>query len=162
MIFITGAASAGKTSAIRLLKEMLPDDKFDIHDIDEADRWAGDYEAWRDAKIEYWLKQSIENKKKGIETILCGIIYPEHVVNAHSYAEAEPVEYILLDATPEAIRERYYKKMEPWLNRQMEISKELRTELAGLENKQVVDTVNASTVEVAQAIVSRINSSEML
>ncbi len=76
MIFITGAASAGKTSLINRLKESLPSDKFDIHDIDEADKWGDDYESWRDAKVEFWLKQTIENRTKGIETILCGIIYP--------------------------------------------------------------------------------------
>ena len=74
MIFITGAAGAGKSSVTRALKTHLPKDKFDIHDIDEADKWIDSYEDWRDAKIEHWLKVSIDNRKEGITTILCGIV----------------------------------------------------------------------------------------
>jgi len=159
MIFITGAASAGKTSVVKLLKQHLPSDKFDIHDIDEADRWTDDYENWRDAKIEHWLKQSIENREKGVETILCGIIYPEHVVKSPSYTEAEPVKYVLLDATPEVIKERYYKKMQPWLNRQMEISKDLKGELQNLENNQIIDTTNISSDVVAENLIKQIELS---
>ena len=159
MIFITGAASTGKTSIVKRLKELLPNDKFDIHDIDEADKWGDDYEGWRDAKIEHWLKQSIENRKKGMETILCGIIYPEHVIKSRSYAKAGQVKYVLLDATPEAIKERYYKKMERWLNRQMEISKELKSELQNVKNKQVIDTDSITSDAVAENLAKHLEQS---
>jgi len=152
MIIITGAASAGKTSLIKRLKGQLPSDKYDIHDIDEADRWTDSYEDWRDAKIEYWLKQSIENHKRGIETILCGIIYPEHVTNLPSYAEAKPVEYINLDATPEEITERFLKRRQRWLNRQIEISKELRDELQNTENAHIIDTTGVDPDEIASKV----------
>lgn len=161
MLFITGAANTGKSSLVKLLKEGLPSDKFDIHDIDEADRWTDDYESWRDAKIEHWLMQSIKNKKYGIETILCGIIYPDHVVKAPSYAEAKPVEYILLDATPEAIKGRYYKKMEPWLSRQIEISQEIKTELQGIEDKQIVDTTSATSDGIAESLIRKLDPSSL-
>lgn len=156
MIFITSAASAGKTSVVKLLKERLPSDKFDIHDIDEADKWGDDYEGWRNAKIEHWLKQSIKNRKKGVETILCGIIYPEHVIKSPSYAKAQPVKYVLLDATPEVIKDRYYKKMERWLNRQMEISKELKIELKNIKNKQVIDTNNINSDAVMEELIKHL------
>jgi thymidylate kinase len=157
MIFITGAASAGKTSLIKLLKEQLPADKFDIHDIDEADGWTDDYEAWRDAKIEHWLKQSIKNKQKGIETILCGIIYPEHAEKCASYTQAQPVEYILLDADADTMRQRFYKRMESRINRQIEISKELKLELEAIDNKTVVDTTRLSVGDIAGVVASRLN-----
>ena len=112
MIFITGAASAGKTSVIRRLKEALPEGKFDIHDIDEADLWGDDYEGWRIKKIEYWLAKSIENRKHGIETILCGIIHPAIVEAAPSFVAAYPIEYILLEASPEVMAERFFKRKE--------------------------------------------------
>lgn len=156
MIFITGASSTGKTSLIKRLKEQLPSDKFDIHDIDEADKWGDDYEGWRDAKIEYWLKQSIKNRGKGIETILCGIIYPEHVTKAPSYDEAQPVEYVLLDATPKAIEERFYKRKQSWLNRQMEISQELKKELQQVKNKHIVDTNSITSDDVAESLVKHL------
>lgn len=156
MIFITGASSVGKTSLIKRLKEQLPSDKFDIHDIDEADKWGDDYESWRDAKIEYWLKQSIKNREKGIETILCGIIYPEHVIKAPSYTEAQPVEYVLLDATPKAIEERFYKRKRSWLGRQMEISQELKKELQQIENKHIVDTNSVTSDDVAENLVKHL------
>ncbi len=157
MILITGAASSGKTSAVKLLKEQLPADKFDIHDIDEADKWTNDYEGWRDAKIEYWLKQSIENRKQGIETILCGIIYPKDVVKPPSYSVAQPVEYILLDASPETIQDRYYKKMQPWLSRQKEISKELKSEFQNKPGIKVLDTTNTSSNDIARTIAKQLS-----
>lgn len=156
MIFITGASSAGKTSLIKRLKEQLPSDKFDIHDIDEADKWGDDYESWRDAKIEYWLKQSIRNREKGVETILCGIIYPEHVMKAPSYTEAQPIEFVLLDAAPKVIKERYYKKRQPWLARQMEISQELKSELQHIQNTHIIDTNSITSDDVAEKLVKRL------
>lgn len=160
MIVITGAASTGKSSLVNELKEKLSGDKFDIHDIDEADRWGDDYEAWRDAKVEYWLKQSIENRKLGIETILCGIIYPKHVVKSPAYAYAAPVEYINLDATPDVITQRYLKRRQVWLDRQIEISKELREELQVAENAQIIDTSNIPSSEVAERVVNLIQPTD--
>lgn len=160
MIFITGAASTGKTTLIDQLKQQLPVDKFDVHDIDEADRWGDDYEGWRDAKIEYWLKQSIQNKIAGIETILCGIIYPEYVTKSPSYTEAGPVTYINLSATPEVITERYLKRQKRWLDRQIEISQELRDELQGTKNAHIIDTSNIASDEVLTSVLKLISPAE--
>ena len=73
---------------------------------------------------------------------------------AASFSEAKPIEYILLDATPEAIQQRYYKKMQPWLSRQQEIAKELRDSIQTVEGKQVINTVNDSSDEIAKDIAS--------
>ncbi len=156
MIFIIGAASVGKTSLVNQLKEKLPARKFDIHDIDEADLWTDSYEKWRDAKIEHWLKQSIINRENGIETILCGIIYPAHVVKSSSYGLAKPVEYILLDAHADAIKERFYKRMESKINKQVEIAGELKSELQTVKNKQVVDTTDLSIEDIANTVLKTI------
>lgn len=158
MIFITGAASSGKTSLTKLLKAQLPSDKFDIHDIDEADRWSDDYEAWRDAKVEHWLKQSIENRKEGVETILCGIIYPEHAAKCPSYDAAQPVKYILLDASPEELTERFHKRMEGRINRQISISQELKKEVQDTENREVVETTNMAIEDIAGSVAGRLTS----
>lgn len=149
MIFITGASSAGKTSLIDRLKKQLSRTKFDIHDIDEADRWTDNYEEWRDAKIEFWLQQSIKNREKGIETILCGIIYPKHVIRSPSYEAAAPVRYILLDADEGAIRERSYKRIESRISTQLAIAKDLKGELEDLKNKQIINTTNLSIENIA-------------
>lgn len=158
MIFITGSSSAGKTSLIEQLKEQLPRDKFDIHDIDEADKWTDNYESWRDAKIEHWLKQSIKNKKNGIETILCGIIYPEHVAKCDSFKDAQPIKYILLDASAEVIKARFYKRMESRINRQVEISNELKIELEDVDNRDIIDTTTLATEDIASIVTDKIKS----
>jgi adenylate kinase family enzyme len=175
MIFITGAAGAGKSSVVRALKARLPQNKFDIHDIDEADKWDDGYESWRDAKIEHWLKQSIDNRKHGITTILCGIIYPDHVEKAPSYASASPVSYVLLDIPASIVTERNLEKhtlgtaeekrlgrFEPdskwdrWAKRQMEITVELRRECGNLENTEVFDPATRTADEIAGEIAKRI------
>ncbi len=155
MIFITGAASAGKTSLIDRLKAQLPSDKFDIHDIDEADKWEDDYEAWRNAKIEQSLKQSIQNKKNGIETILCGIIYPEDVAKCHSFHDAGPIRYILLDASPEALKARFYMRLEGRINRQIEISNEIKKEILGIEGADIIDTSPLSTENITRLVTKK-------
>ncbi len=120
IIFITGTGGAGKTTLIADLKRDLPAEKFDIHDIDEADRWGdnANYSAWRRAKIEYYLEQSKKNDKKGIDTILCGIIFPQGVLNSEVYPGAS-ARFILLDAEPDSIasrlRVRHTTATEEWL-----------------------------------------------
>ncbi len=156
MIFITGPASAGKTSLIKLLKEHVPKEKFDIHDIDEADKWTDDYVAWRDSKVEYWLKQSIENRKKGIETILCGIIYPEAAAKSPSYAAAQPVKFILLNTNAEELRQRFYKRMEGRINRQIEIGKELSLEVQSIDGAEIVETTGMTPESIVGSLIKKL------
>lgn len=156
MIFITGPASAGKTSLIKLLKEHLPKEKYDIHDIDEADKWTDDYIAWRDSKVEYWLKHSIENRKKGVETILCGIIYPDDVAKSPSYDKAQPVRYILLNADPEELKQRFYKRMEGRINRQIEIGKELALEVKSIDDGEIVETTGITTESITDIVIKKL------
>ena len=165
MIIITGAAATGKSTVTRLLRELLPKDKFDIHDIDESDKWTNSYEEWRDAKVEYWLRRSISSNKAGITTVLCGIIYPENVRATTYYNGAIPIKYFLLDASPEAITSRFEQKLEAqeksgvkgrnqindkaaWLKRQIEISQELRREYERMSEATVIDTTDLSIEEV--------------
>jgi thymidylate kinase len=169
MIIITGAAATGKSTVTRLLREQLPKDKFDIHDIDESDKWTNSYEEWRDAKIEYWLRRSISSNKAGITTVLCGIIYPENVRATNYYNGAIPIKYFLLDASLEAITSRFKRKLEAqeksglkgrnqiddkeaWLKRQIEISLELREEYGQIDDATVIDTVNLPVDEVVGKI----------
>lgn len=110
MIFVTGAANVGKTSLINRLKHELPADKFDIHDIDETGKWSGEYSVWRDERIDYWLKQSVINRQNEIETILCGIIFPQDVERQASYRSVGIISYILLDASSDDIQDRFRQK----------------------------------------------------
>jgi thymidylate kinase len=162
MIFITGAASTGKTSIVKQLKELLPASKFDIHDIDEADKWKPDqYEQWRDAKVEHFLKLSITNREKGIETVLCGIIYPEQAKKSPSFKKAEPVRFIFLDASPETIKERFYKRWQLRIDRQIEIENELRMEIDHQEHASVVNTDRISNSEASKTIKGLIGAQEL-
>jgi len=169
MIFITGAAGVGKSTAVQLLKNMLPSDKFSVHDIDEGDLWKDDYVAWRDKKINDWIQRSIINHASGVSIILCGIIYPEDVAKAPAYLGNDSVKYILLDAPQEIIRERFLaregtpeqrsmfngdrlKRMESKLSRQLEISLELRNIYSLLDKALIIDTSQLNPQQVADAI----------
>ena len=157
MIFITGPASAGKTSLIKLLKEHLPKEKFDIHDIDEADKWTDDYVAWRDSKVEFWLKQSIKNRKKGIETILCGIIYPDAASKSPSYAAAQPVKFILLNTDAEELKQRFYQRMEGRINRQIEIGNELKAEVKSIDGAEIVETTSMTPELIMGNVIKKLS-----
>lgn len=158
MIFITGAASTGKSSIVKALKERLPEDKFDVHDIDETDRWEADkYEEWRNAKVEHYLRESVVNRKEGVETILCGIIYPEQVKKSLSYEQAKPVKFIFIDASPEAITERFHKRWQSKIDCHIEIENELRSEIESLQNKTVVETSNIPSDSAADQVIEALN-----
>jgi thymidylate kinase len=168
MIFITGASSTGKSTLIKHLKEVLPKDKYDVHDIDEADLWTDDYPAWRNEKIDYWLKQSLTNTKAGITTILGGIIYPDNVMQAPTYEPDIPLSYILLHASPEVITQRFNSRystkkraamtaeqrteLETRLKRQIEISDELKTAYEKLQGVTIIDTSDLSPEEVLRKV----------
>jgi thymidylate kinase len=174
MIFITGAAAAGKSTVTKLLKDRLPSHEFDIHDIDESDKWTNDYEDWRDAKIEYWMRRSISSQKANIATTLCGIIYPEHVEASAYYKTTPVIQYFLLDAPAEAITARFKQKLidrakngnqgrnqvknvDSWLKRQIEISTELREIYQNLPEAVVIDTSKTTAEEVADQIMVKIS-----
>jgi adenylate kinase family enzyme len=165
MIIITGAAATGKSTVTRLMREQLPKDKFDIHDIDESDKWTNSYEEWRDAKIDYWLRRSISSNEAGITTALCGIIYPKNVTDADYYTDALPMKYFLLDAMPNTITTRFKLKLEAqeksglkgrnqiddkeaWLKRQIEISRELRQEYGQMANATIIETTDLGIEDV--------------
>ncbi len=82
IIVVTGAGGSGKSILIKGLKKVMLSTKYDIHDIDEADHWGDEknYPAWKQAKIEYYLERSKKNDNEGIDTILCGIIFPQNVL----------------------------------------------------------------------------------
>ena len=162
MIYISGTGNVGKSSVTRLLKERMPRDKYDIHDIDESDLWTNDYEAWKAAKIEYWLQRAISSSEADITTILCGIIYPKNILNAPSYSSKISIACYLLDATPEVIQERwslhYGKRLEEdskvaaKMKRHIEISQELRTAFKDMQQAHIIDT-SSLTIESVEKII---------
>lgn len=169
MIFITGAGNVGKSSTTRILKQQLATDRYDIHDIDEADLWGDDYEGWKAKKVEYWLQQSIKNDEEGKSTILCGIIYPRDVRQAASYAKAHILVYFLLDADPDEIRKRWAKHygdrfkeapVQSKMNRHLEIAKELRDAYTGVKPAHVIDTTREGAEEVAEQIIKALTDFE--
>ncbi len=169
IIFITGAGGVGKSTLVEGLKRELPADKYDIHDIDEADLWGeeSNYKAWKQTKVEHYLEQSKKNDKVGIDTILCGIIYPQSVLNSEVY-EGASARFILLDAGPSAIagrlRTRHTAATEEWLREaevnQAETARTLKqdfsdTPIARLKEKPdvaLVDTTNLSPQEVLNQV----------
>lgn len=176
IILITGAGGAGKSTLIAGLKRELAADKYDIHDIDEADRWGdnSNYPAWMRAKIEHYLEQSKKNDKDGIDTILCGIIFPQGVLNSEMY-EGASARFILLDAGPDSIasrlRVRHKTATEDWLREaeanQAETALSLKktfsdkpgVRLRERPSVELIDTTHLSPDEVLSKVKQLLHSS---
>ncbi len=153
MIFLTGASCVGKTSIIAELRRILPREDFDIHDIDEADLWEESYRTWKRYKVEVWLRKSIRNRKKGIETVLCGIIEIEDVIFCPSYIAASPVKFVFLDANRTTLKNRICEKL---LDSGERTQRALRKQMKGIGDFKTIPTDNLSISETARKVIKSI------
>jgi broad-specificity NMP kinase len=161
--FITGVNGVGKTSVMPYLRELLPTEKYDIHDFDERGVPDGADRTWRKTELAWWLSEATKLAEKGVKTIICGFAKPEDF----GESALKPV-LILLDASPEVIRERLikrYTKNGVFDESQKVIGKPVNDFIAGNvyycdvmreEFKQtsypIIDTTSLSSEEVAQKL----------
>ena len=99
LFFVTGVPGIGKTSIIGHLKGLLGD-RYEVHDFDERGVPDNVSVRWRMREMAHWTKESVDNGRRGISTVVCGNVMP-----SEASAEVESA-FICLDATDEKLRER--------------------------------------------------------
>ena len=143
-IFITGAEGTGKTSLLPYLKKDL---NFEIHDFDEVGVPSNPPLQWRLDTTKYWLKIANENKKKGKNTLIAGLIFPEEVERYDEYGSLN-IEFILLDISKEERKKRLVKrKSEQELIEESERINELKKQFEKTKFKTNIINVNSKTIE---------------
>lgn len=106
--FISGVSGVGKTSTLEHLKNILPQNAFDVRDFDERGVPDGGGSVWHDNETRYWLNVAISNAKKGKSTVISGFTNPEQFKKIHNLESDIPAQIILLDVSPDVLRKRLY------------------------------------------------------
>jgi len=102
--FITGVCGSGKTTVLSLLKNMLPKDLYDLHDLDERGVPKNGGRLWRFEETKYLISIGKENTEKEITTIISGFSRPSETKELAP--EQKNISFILLYANPDTIEER--------------------------------------------------------
>ncbi len=103
--FISGVSGVGKSSLIPHLRDLLPQDKYKVHDLDERGVPDGGGKAWHDKEMRHWINVGNENAAHGISTIICGFAQPEGLAEVGQEGDLE-VCPLMLDASDETLRTR--------------------------------------------------------
>lgn len=103
---ISGVSGAGKTSAVKHLKKVVPLNKYDIRDFDERGVPDGGGQVWHDAETRYWLEVAKENAKHKKDTIISGFADPERFKKVYEPDTDIPAQLILLDVSGDSLRKR--------------------------------------------------------
>lgn len=82
IFFITGTSGSGKTTLIKLLKEKLPKNLFEVYDFDEKGVPANADKAWRIQTTDFWLTKAQENSLQKKSTIVCGVTVPSEILES--------------------------------------------------------------------------------
>lgn len=169
--FISGVSGVGKSSVMKDLKDLLPQDKFNIRDFDEFGVPDGGGDAWHSNATLNWLDISAENAKQGKSTIICGFNEPERVRKVHQ-AHHPSFELILLHASSETIKKRLLGRyptkesekeierasggtLEKFIENNMTYSPTMRA-LFEKENCFIIETDTKTPTEVAKEIADHI------
>lgn len=171
LYFVSGVSGVGKTSIIPALKLHLPQERFRIHDLDERGVPDGGGRAWRLAETQYWIEEAATNAKEGISTLVCGFANPEELSQFQLTGDIR-VEYILLDASPETIRQRLggryiapesetevqrvvNSSLETFIQNNVSFSSVLR-EICRKSGCTIIDTEQLSSEEVTERVAEQI------
>lgn len=163
LYFVTGVCGVGKSTIIPHLRELLPKDQYNIRDFDERGVPDGADHEWRKREVMKWLEVAEENIAKDMGTVICGFAKETDLPTKAPVS----VEFILLDATSDTIRQRLtnrYSKNGLFDETQKVIGKPVTEfiesnvyycDVMRKEHKgEVVDTSNISPKEVAEKIVA--------
>ncbi|MEK7602383.1 MAG: AAA family ATPase [Patescibacteria group bacterium] len=166
--FVSGVNGVGKSTLIPHLREMLPADKYIVHDFDARGVPDGADHNWRKSEIQYWLEESARAAEESRETIICGFAKPE------DFDTDSDVEIIVLDADEETVRQRLTnrytkdgvfdenqkvtgKPVNEFIAGNVWYAKKMREECSAA-GCQVIDTSFISPEEVAKKVVELIQA----
>lgn len=168
--FVSGVNGVGKSTLIPHLRALLPADKYAVYDFDKRGVPDGADHSWRKNEIKYWLEESARNAVEGKETVVCGF------TKKTDFEPGAEVEVIVLDATPEIIRERLVKRytkdgvfdetqkvigkpVNEFIEGNVWYADKMRTE-CGAAGCPIVDTSAISPEEVASTVAALIQKAE--
>jgi energy-coupling factor transporter ATP-binding protein EcfA2 len=100
--FIIGANGVGKSTLLHLLADLLPKDRFDLHDFDERGVPDNADKAWRMNETTHWLEVGEKNRAKNVSTVVCGFAKPAEI--------GDGAETILLDVDGPPLEARLRKR----------------------------------------------------
>lgn len=107
IFFITGVNGVGKSTIMPFLAELLPADKFEIHDFDERGVPEDADHTWRISEAKHWIAEGNRLAREGMNMIICGFIKPSDLEDYKLINEGFPeIILILLSAKSEIIRQR--------------------------------------------------------
>lgn len=150
-VFVTGAEGCGKTSLIPFLKDEL--EGFRINDFDEVGVPDNPPLQWRLDTTKYWLKIANNNQKKGLDTLVAGLIFPCEVEKYEEHKSLD-ITFILLDISVEERKKRLIKrKADEELINEPERIGELRDDFKKTKFKnKIIDVTNKSLEQTAKEI----------
>jgi hypothetical protein len=106
LFIITGVSAVGKTEVLEKLRELLPSELFDCHDIDENGVPDGVTVEWRLSRVEQMLQVAKANATDGRSTVLSGTVRLGDVEARAACSTAPSVRYCLLEASSTVMAER--------------------------------------------------------
>ena len=160
LYFITGACGAGKSSILPYLKNRFK--KFDINDFDEMGVPVNPTAKWRRQTTSYWLNRALNNNKKGISTIIVGLLIPKEVKGLVKERFRMPIHFCLLDMNKKVRAKRLKER-----GASEELIEDLE-ELIGFKkwiiesdfNCFIVNTSNLTVKEVSNKVIKWISGIE--
>ncbi len=174
--FITGVCGTGKTTVLKVLKELLPKNSFDLHDLDERGIPKNAGREWRINETKYLISVGEDNLKKGLSTVVSGFSRPSEVKDL--IPTLDNVFFILLDANAETIKNRIFnrypdekskkqfedkhgKSVYKFIEENINFSETMRKEAYEYESK-IIDTNNKNPDEIGQEILGLISLLSLL
>lgn len=100
MLFLLfGSSAAGKTAALKGVRERMPE--LAVHDFDEIGVPPDADTAWRQRANEIWLRRALGLQESGHDLLLAGQVPLGEILAAPSAAELEGISACLLDCDDE-------------------------------------------------------------
>ena len=154
--FITGVCGTGKTTVLSILKNILPKDLYDLHDLDERGVPKNGGRQWRLEETKHFISVGKENAEKGIVTIISGFFRPSEIKDIAP--DQENAHFILLDADSNTVEKRIHDRYSTEESRKKFTDKHGKTvEQFVQENISFTDTIRAEAREYDNTIIDTNN-----
>lgn len=161
ILFITGISTAGKTTAYENLKKDPELTEIKFHDVDETGIPQAGKGAWRVYKSEEYLHTAKQDYKKGISTVLAGIIPPHEVIEYKTYDKALNVHFILLNINADIFKKRMDVRLKNQSQKQdylehyhsnLKLATTLENQIANQKNGHLIEAADLNKNQVCQKI----------
>lgn len=148
IFFIIGVGGVGKSTLVSNIKDKLSN--IYVYDFDEVGVPANVDEKWRYQTTNYWLGKAQEHYNKGEIMVLGGFLVPSEVENQVNFNPNIRINYGLLEASPQIIRQRLIKRgwSENKITYHLEWANRIKKEIEEQENHFIVSSDKNNPQEV--------------